>query len=101
MTSYKRDTLSNLIKSNKDHVGRLNYYKASSDPITREDDWNSWHTDYSALSALTPAIYLTHDGYPVSFDDKQTGLFFKNRWGEKEHINTDNDSIIFQIGESM
>ncbi|KAL4506983.1 hypothetical protein ABPG72_001404 [Tetrahymena utriculariae] len=101
MTSYKRDTLYNLIKSNKDHVGRLNYYKSSNEPITREDDWNSWHTDYSALSALTSAIYMTHDGYPVTFDDRKTGLFFKNRWGEKEHINADKDSIIFQIGESM
>lgn len=107
--NYKSNKLSSILSSSKCAKARLlHYYARNNDNICESNsksieeefsDWCGWHNDHGSLTGLTPAVFMDNDGNIVSNNDKNAGLYIRNRASEIIKVSIPSDHIAFQIGE--
>jgi isopenicillin N synthase-like dioxygenase len=107
--NYTSNKLSSILSTSKCAKARLLHYYARNDKDTcvsnsksveeEFSDWCGWHNDHGSLTGLTPAVFMDNDGNIVANNDKNAGLYIRNRASEIVKVSIPADHIAFQIGE--
>eukprot|EP00569_Conticribra_weissflogii_P005600 CAMPEP_0171348544 /NCGR_PEP_ID=MMETSP0878-20121228/31168_1 /TAXON_ID=67004 /ORGANISM="Thalassiosira weissflogii, Strain CCMP1336" /LENGTH=413 /DNA_ID=CAMNT_0011852923 /DNA_START=29 /DNA_END=1270 /DNA_ORIENTATION=+ len=110
---YDNHKLENVLRHSKCCKARLLHYFASETPKVNDEtgsneekdtdfsNWCGWHNDHGSLTGLLPALYVNERGEIIDCPDPKAGLYIKSRTGKLVHAKLPENSLAFQVGETM
>lgn len=96
VTNYSDALYKSIFTESRLTLGRLLHYYAG-----KEDSWCGWHNDNSAVTVLTPEMWMDEDtGEETSDPGSAAGLRVKTSSGKMINVTIPKDCLGFQIGEA-
>ncbi len=98
---YPENNLHNIIKNSNTYKARLlHYYEQDEEVNQKEDGACGWHLDHGGLTILTKAVYLDSNYNEVE-EEKDAGLYVKDRHGNTHHGVIPENALLCQVGEML
>ncbi|KAL7470596.1 hypothetical protein ACHAXS_011063 [Conticribra weissflogii] len=110
---YDNNKLEKILRHSKCCKARLLHYFATETSKKNKDicsdtendtdfsNWCGWHNDHGSLTGLLPALYMNERGDIIDSPDPKAGLYIKSRTGMLVHAKLPENSLAFQVGETM